>query len=86
MEPRGRVGGENIPFNISLRNFAHHMVPIVNPIDALFTCYDGIFHCYSIAVHALSESVGVPNTCQAFIFLPSGALVGTVNSEIFKVP
>ena len=31
---------------------------------------------------ALSESVGVPNTCQAFIFLPSGALVGTVNSAI----
>ena len=78
--------GKTYHLTFHLRNFAHHMVLIVNPIDALSTCYDGMFHCYSIAVHALSESFGVPNTCQAFIFLPSGALVGTVNSEIFKVP
>ena len=34
---------------------------------------------------ALSESVGVPSMCQAFIFLPSRALVGTVNSTNIQI-
>ena len=85
MEPKGRVGVENIPFNIIFEEFRPSQGPHCKPLDALSTCYDGMFHCYSIAVHALSESVGVPNTCQAIIFLPSGALAGTVNGEIFKV-